>query len=314
MDQMKTSAVVFEAPGKIALRAARLREREKSECLIESQWSGISTGTERLMLTGQMPSFPGLGYPLVPGYETIGRVLEVSKHSALSEGDYVFAPGSKGFTDARNLFGGSAKNIICHEDKVIKIPKKLASDGVLLALAATALHILRRCEKAGAPELIVGHGVLGQLLARLVRLIYGTSPTVWERDFARYPSDAGYLVCDESQDPRTDYSVVCDVSGSDSALNKMISRCATGATVVLGGFYSNAATFDFPPAFMREINLIISAEWLPEDLTHAARLASDGSLDLSDLVTDILPAKNANEAYDLAFNNSSCLKMVIDWK
>jgi myo-inositol-1(or 4)-monophosphatase len=34
--------------------------------------SGISTGTERLLWDGTMPPFPGLGYPLVPGYETVG--------------------------------------------------------------------------------------------------------------------------------------------------------------------------------------------------------------------------------------------------
>ena len=184
----------------------------------------------------------------------------------------------------------------------------------MLALAATALHALRRCEQIGPPQLVVGHGVLGQLLARLTRIIHGTTPTVWERDPARRPAGLDYAVYDASQDPRHDYSVVCDVSGSADALNQMIARCKPGATVVMAGFYSSAVTFDFPPAFMREINLLVSAEWQPQDLKEAARLASDGTLDFSQLITDVLPATRAPQAYDRAFNDSRCLKMVIDWR
>ena len=140
------------------------------------------------MLTGQMPPFPGLGYPLVPGYETVGKVLESPAGSKLRPGTCVFAPGSVGFTDVKNLFGGSARHIVCTEDRLIPLPDKLGSEGVLLALAATALHALRRCEHIGPPELIVGHGVLGQLLVRLTRIIHGTTPTVWERDPTRRPA------------------------------------------------------------------------------------------------------------------------------
>ena len=32
--------------------------------------------TEKLLWNGTMPHFPGMGYPLVPGYESVGRVIE----------------------------------------------------------------------------------------------------------------------------------------------------------------------------------------------------------------------------------------------
>ena len=73
MTYKKTTAVIFEKPGLLEVREASLRAPAANECLIESDWSGISTGTERLMLTRQMPPFPGLGYPLIPGYETVGK-------------------------------------------------------------------------------------------------------------------------------------------------------------------------------------------------------------------------------------------------
>jgi 3-hydroxyethyl bacteriochlorophyllide a dehydrogenase len=49
----------------------------------------------------------------------------------------------------------------------------------------------------------------------------------------------------------------------------------------------------------------VSAEWQPQDLKEAARLASDGTLDFSRLITDVLPVNQAAQAYDRAFNESS---------
>ena len=41
------------------------------EIVVDVEFSGISTGTERLLWDGRMPPFPGMGYPLVPGYESV---------------------------------------------------------------------------------------------------------------------------------------------------------------------------------------------------------------------------------------------------
>ena len=314
MQHNKTPAVVFEKPGQLSIREADLRAPEDHECVVEAHWSGISTGTERLMLTGDMPPFPGLGYPLVPGYETVGTVVKPSKNGAIPEGTRVFVPGGTGFINERNLFGGSAKHIVTAETRLVPLPGTVESEAVLLALAATARHILRRLEQHGPPELIIGHGVLGQLLARLTVALHGTRPTVWERDPSRRTHTAQYDVCDMQEDKRSDYGVVCDVSGSADALNQMIKRCRPGATAVLAGFYMSPPTFDFAPAFMREINILISAEWKPKDLEEAAGLMANGRFDLSNLISKQVEASEAQGAYDTAFNESSCLKMVIDWR
>ena len=74
-----STAVVFEQPGKMALRPVQLPEPHSTDCVVEVRWTGISTGTERLLWDGRMPPFPGLAYPLVPGYESVGTVIEPGK-------------------------------------------------------------------------------------------------------------------------------------------------------------------------------------------------------------------------------------------
>ena len=73
---LKTKAVVLEKPENILLRDVDLVPASENDIIVEIEWSGISTGTEKLLWTGQMPSFPGMGYPLVPGYESVGRVIQ----------------------------------------------------------------------------------------------------------------------------------------------------------------------------------------------------------------------------------------------
>ena len=64
------------------------------------------------------------------------------------------------------------------------IDPQLGERGVLLALAATAYHVVAS-DEAALPDLIVGHGVLGRLLARLVMLLGATPPVVWETNPGR---------------------------------------------------------------------------------------------------------------------------------
>ena len=72
---MDALAVLMEAPKQLALRPVTLTPLGPGDVLVGTRWSGISTGTEKLLYRGQMPDFPGMGYPLVPGYESIGRVI-----------------------------------------------------------------------------------------------------------------------------------------------------------------------------------------------------------------------------------------------
>ena len=58
---MDTLAVVFEQPNSLSLRRLGLNAPGEADVVVDVRWSGISTGTERLLWTGRMPPFPGLG-------------------------------------------------------------------------------------------------------------------------------------------------------------------------------------------------------------------------------------------------------------
>ena len=309
-----STAVVFEQPGEMTIRPVELPKPRSTDCVVEVQWTGISTGTERLLWDGSMPPFPGLAYPLVPGYESVGSVMSTGERTDFEVGQRVFVPGSRGFKDVHGLFGGAARSLVVPAERLIPLPAETESTGVLLALAATACHAVRRMEDLGPPELIIGHGALGRLLARVTEARYQMTPVVWETGAERREGTQRYTVIDPRDDDRRDYRRVCDVSGASLIIDQAVHHLAKGATVLLAGFYAAPIQFQFPAAFMREIDLRISAEWQPEDMQSALDLVSGGDLSLSGIITHDQPYDSAETAYQQAFSDPRCLKMVLDWR
>lgn len=312
---METTAVVFERPGTLGLKQLALSPPTEGDVRVEVAWSGISTGTERLLWTGTMPAFPGLGYPLVPGYEAVGRVIQAGARSGRTVGDQVFVGGAHCFPDVRCLFGSTARQLVVPGARTHVVAPSLGRRATLLALAATAYNALRG-GRGLLPDLIVGHGALGRLLARLTMLLDpGRVPTVWEKHPLRADGARGYPVIDGRDDARHDYQAICDVSGDIALIDPLIGRLAPGGELCLAGFYSaETIAFRFTPAFMRGARLRIAAQWQPSDLVAVTTLANSGALSLDDILTHHTVADDACAAYTTAFDDPSCIKMVLDWR
>ena len=160
----------------------------------------------------------------------------------------------------------------------------------------------------------MGHGVLGRLLARLTIAAGAPAPTVWEIDPSRASGAEGYEVLHPDQDPRRDYASVYDASGSVEVLGELIGRIVKGGEIVLAGFYAAPIQFAFPPAFMKEARFRVAAEWTRDDLSATRALVECGALSLDNLITHRAPAADATDAYETAFSDGACLKMILDWK
>jgi 3-hydroxyethyl bacteriochlorophyllide a dehydrogenase len=305
---MQTVAVVMDGPGQAALRTVALTEPGPEDVVVDIQWTSISAGTERLLWSGRMPPFPGMGYPLVPGYESVGRVIDAGADSGLQGGEFVFVPGARCFTEVRGLFGGAAARLVVPGARVSAINADLGERGALLSLAATAYHALA---DARPPELIIGNGVLGRLLSRITVALGHPAPTIWESQACRR---GGASVIAQEDDGRLDYRTVYDASGDSTILDTLVRRLTRGGEVVLAGFYHAPLSFTFPPAFMREARFRIAAEFRSADLAAVQALIASDALSLDGLITHRRPASEAQAAYTTAFGDPDCLKMIMDWR
>ena len=309
---MKTDAVLLRGPRDLAVAAVGLTDPGANDLVVDIHYSGISTGTEKLFWTGDMPPFPGMGYPLVPGYEAAGEIVEAGRDTGFTVGEHVFVPGANCYDGAFGLFGGAARRVVTDAGRVTRIDAGHGAQGALLALAATARHAMAGLDKA-VPDLIVGHGVLGRLLARLTIAAGAPAPTVWEIDPMRSTGAEGYQVVHPDADERRDYRSIYDASGNGGLLNDLVGRIAKGGEIVLAGFYTQPLQFAFPPAFMKEARFRVAAEWDREDLTATRMLVENGALSLDGLITHEVAASQATNAYQTAFEDPACLKMILDW-
>ena len=314
---MKAKAIVFEAPHSLSVRELELAPMGPRDLEISVAFSGISTGTERLLWEGTMPPFPGLSYPLVPGYETVGTIAKMGAEvTGWTVGDSVFLPGSYAFQGVQNIFGGSGERLVVPHERAVKLDPAWGAKGVLLALAATAHHVFtvgRDNLPLAYPDLIIGHGIMGRLLARMVIAAGKPAPVVWETQTIRQKGALGYEVIHPDQDVRKDYRCICDVSGDSGILNRVIPKMAAGGEVVLAGFYKQDLSFAYAPAFMREASIRVAAQWKKHDLDAVVAMFHDGSLPLEGLITHTEKAAHAQRAYEIAFGDPECLKMIVEW-
>lgn len=309
---MYAAAIVFERPGEVAIRRLALHAPGPADIVVETTASGVSTGTEKMLFQGTMPRFPGMAYPLVPGYETVGRVVEAGPDSGHRVGATVFVPGASCYADAAGLFGANAAQLVVPGARAFDIGPGLAENGVLLALAATAHHAVKRAQ--GPVGLVVGHGVLGRLIARVTMALGFSAPVVWETATARCTGATGYHVTHPADDGDGRYDIAIDASGDAGAIDGIITRLRKPAELILAGFYGERVGYAFAPAFMRELTLSIAAEFRPQDVSAIIALVETGRLSLDGLLTHRAAPAQASSAYSTAFNDLGCLKMVIDWR
>jgi bacteriochlorophyllide a dehydrogenase len=296
----------------LALKPLTMRPLDESTTLIDVAWSGISTGTERLLWDGRMPEFPGMGYPLVPGYESVGRIAKGAATRNFREGDLVFVPGAKSFNDVKNLFGATASRLVVDSKRLFRVPESLGANATLISLAATAYHAIY---VAGARvDLIIGHGILGRLIARIALAMGLDAPTVWETNKSRHFGADGYEVTTPEVSQGKTFGSILDASGDPGILDIAIARLGRSGVVTLAGFYSEPLSFAFAPAFMREATIRVAAEFTPANIDAVLTLIDAGDLSLDGLITHTAAASDCAPAYEAAFRDPSCTKMVLDWR
>lgn len=307
--ELQAEAVVFSGDRSVHLDSFDLKQPSADDLVIDTEMTGISAGTEKLFWSGDMPPFPGMGYPLVPGYETVGRVVWAEAGSPLI-GRRVFIPGSHCFEGARCLFGGAASRLVVNKDRVRIVDDLEPDEALMLSLAATAYHAVAI---NGPPDLIVGFGALGRLIYRVSQALGYPEPIVWETNPVRAKAE-GIAATTAEESVGLNFQCVYDASGNECLVDRLIEALKPSGVLVLAGFYAERIGFNFAPAFLKEACIRIAAEWTPSDMNAVTTLVADGRLSLKNLVTHSMPWPHAAAAYDTAFNDPDCLKMTLDWR
>jgi bacteriochlorophyllide a dehydrogenase len=328
---LKTKAIVIPQANVVEVREVELKPIGADDVLIKTRLTSISAGTERMLLKGVMPH-PMLQFPVVPGYETVGEVIEAGEGAREWLGKRVYVGGNYGFIGVNPAFGGQSEYIVAPKTHLTDLQTLSDEQGVLLALAATALHgidvaglqvgklegsnVINLPTFQPSNALILGQGIVGQLAARIAQAC-GAQVTVTDKEPARLRySHADVILNMSSEDklPETlkDIEVLIDATGKMEAIAPMLMRMKRGGRVVLLGYY-DSINLPYQPVFLRELMLVSSMQWAPGDVARARDLMAAEAIETNSLMTHRMQADDAAQAFEVAMNDVGCVKMVLEW-
>jgi 3-hydroxyethyl bacteriochlorophyllide a dehydrogenase len=321
-------AVVFAEAGRLDLRSVTLREPAADEVVVETRYSSISAGTERLLFGGALPGFPFLRFPLVPGYEAVGVVTECgSDVGDIAIGDEVFVGGSMCYTDVAAAFGGQSSRLIKKASAVVPLHGIPMAHAPLIALAATSLHGIRRLGDVRGKRIgVLGMGAIGQFAARFA-LDAGAIVSEADANPDRLGRIAGVTPFSLDATPAAPvhghghghgapagdlFDMIVEATGNSELIASCTDRLAMRGSIVLLSYYDRLEC-NFVPVFLKEPTLVVSREWDHDDLLLARDAIADGRVAVADLAGDAYPIDRYESAYAAAFGDPSTLKVILQW-
>jgi threonine dehydrogenase-like Zn-dependent dehydrogenase len=312
-------AIIFTGPERVEVRQERLPRPRRGDLVLEARCSLVSTGTERTCLTRDFA--PGthwdawVTYPFQPGYSFVG-VTEA--------GARMCAPAPH------------AQRAIVEEQRLIPVPDGISdADASWFALASIAqIGIAAAGIAPGDSVVVLGAGVLGQLVAQLARTAGAGSVTVVARARPRLDvalaHGASHVVAADAAGAREEVlariggegaAVVFDVTGSEPAFADALKLARRFGTVVLLGDPGHPEEQRLAPELLLNGLRVVGAYFEHSDLAGRRRMAeeffaavADGSVVVSDLITQRARPQDAPALYaSLSEEDPARLGVLFDW-
>lgn len=330
---MKTKSLWFLRQKEVGFREEEIDAPKENEILVETLYSGISHGTERLIyrreiaeglqLDSSVKTIKGrFPFPVKYGYSNVGKVVETGeKVSVLQKGDVIFA------------FNPHETKYVISEKEAVKLPADISPlHGVFIASIETAINVvLDSGIKFGESVVIFGQGTVGLFITQLVRKsgadkIFTVDKIEKRRDISLK------LGADFSFDPDPDRNdlpaaimeltdgigadVIIEASGSPSALNNALKLAAfQGQVVVVSWYGTKPVTLDLGAEFHRKrlrikssqvsfIDPALTPRWnTKRRMALALKLLPQLNLDELLSISRIYPFEEAEKAYKLIDKN-----------
>jgi 3-hydroxyethyl bacteriochlorophyllide a dehydrogenase len=317
-----SAAVIFTAPHRLVMRAVPLPALGAQDLLIRTSMTAIAPAHEWPRLTGALTHLPGMSFPLVPGDAAVGTVVAAGAAVGPMWQDAPVFIGRVHAPDGLDTAQGVQRAwLVAPIDEAILLDGLEPERALFIGPAGAALHNLGRAGMgAGARLIVIGQGVLGQIVARVARRQGVASVTVADASahrLARAVADQAVLLpaAYPVPSPRSigEVDLLVDTTGDAAQLGAWSGCLRPGGTVLLLGWYSRLDLADLQ-AQPGGVRVLLAAE--PDRLAYmAARaLLATGAIDTTGLGTHRFGPDRAAQAYAVALADPDALQVVITWE
>ncbi|MGD9735846.1 MAG: zinc-binding dehydrogenase [Solirubrobacterales bacterium] len=328
-------ALVVSAPNEFAVREVPRPRPGPYEVLCRVRTVTIC-GTDPHIIQGHYPGFWPKEWPLVPGHEWCGEVVELgpgaedlgwevgtrvagTSHSPCGfcrkcvEGRYNLC---ENFGDDRlhhqyghNTDGAYAEYVVHSVRSVFPVPAELSdAEAAMLDPTAIALHTVKRGGQApGDSVAVVGPGVMGMLVAECARALgAGRVIVVGRGQRLERAAELGYETIDfTAGDPVEALrettgghgpEVALECSGDPAALGQCARAVRKGGRVAVIGIPMEEASVPLQRIVLDEIE-IVGVRAAAGEMPEAIALVSAGRIRLSELITHEFTLEDFAAAY-----------------
>ncbi len=228
---VRGSALLWPYAGRAIVISVDLPRPAPDEVLVEVARSVISPGTERASFA-RMPNAAGK-FPAFPGYSAAGEVIAAGGRAQFRPGDRV----------ALKVEHGSVA--VAKASEVVAIPEGVTlDDAAFVQLGVIVLQAIHKAPlRAGEPVVVLGHGLIGQLMVQVIGA-FGASPVISVSRTARRLTQPllraaqEVIILDRDGPDRVrelDAAVTFEVTGSPDAIPMAIECTRRGGWIVLAG-------------------------------------------------------------------------------
>ncbi|BFT74634.1 zinc-binding dehydrogenase [Paenibacillus sp. P36] len=335
--------VIFPEAYQVEWKQSPLPELDENQLLVKTAFSLISPGTELALYTGTHTGLLNPGntwakYPFTPGYAVVGSVEAVGANiTDFQVGQRVFAMGAHASHNVITYTPDSRSVFVLPDD----LPGERAVFARLAGISATALQQAQ--VRLGDKTVVIGMGLIGVFAAQLFALqgadVLGVDTVPGRLQAARackianvYQSDphtalhsqlTGLLGDGKGNSDRAD--IVIEATGVPEMANEAMEMVRQlGQVVLLGSPRGPIQMKTYDHIHVKGITLTGAHEGLQtidgeegrtRMLRYALHLIHTGQLTVDPLLTHVLPAREARQAYELLIHaKETTLGVILDWR
>jgi L-iditol 2-dehydrogenase len=321
-------AIILSGPNDFSLEETAEPVPTSEEAEIKVFATGIC-GTDLSLLRGK---YTAATYPMIPGHETMGEILQAPENSKLNPGDRVAVFPAFGCRqceacktgriphcpEAKTLGvlrpeGYFSERIVAHQERIFPLPEQMENEiGAMVEPTAVAVHANHRGQaKPGAKVVVIGGGTIGLLTAQVTRA-YGASVVIISEPIAErraLANEMGFaLTCDPLKDDLCSFvlkkmgmaDVVFDLVGTHETLQESEAMLRPdGHLVIIALPRGDDPSIPYRPVFNKELKVIGSRTYFMEDFPEAIRLLSTQKVQVKPLLGKILPLCRLAEAVEM---------------
>lgn len=311
-------AIVLQKANKLKLQSAAYQATEPGDALVKTIASTITPGFDRLLLTNKAVSKRVFKYPIMPGSEAIGQVVETgSGVTDLHPGDFVYAFRGDRWTGIESYAGCHAELIPTSRQNLFALGRTPVHRDLLTGLLAYAISAVEKVQlQASSRILLLGLGSVGLMVAEYLHALgykhIDAVETFTIRGQLSHAEHIALAIDDFTQEFNNSYDLIVETTGRILLIEKAVRLMKPQARVLLMGNYEVMA-YDYRLIQHKEPVIISSSITTLSNLKEAVSLLEGGRLETEKFFTGVYPVSQFELAYRKALDGKESIKTVLSW-